>query len=157
MPWLLLRSVGRELTPNVFQLGALTLVLVLVSGTVLYVVHGLRAADRAEIESLATVADHNAEQVRRERASAARYAAIAQEAGEQRSARERSLQRQLDALRAAQEATPNETNDADPDGAVCPVHCELRWRPQDGGGGGALGVPADTAPDGVRPVGVPGD
>ena len=132
------------LTPPVpWGLVAAAIIAVCVTAGGWYVIHGLRAADRAEVEQLAAVAERNAEAARRERQQAALSARLTEEATRTGAERERRLRSRLDALRGAYD---DATQDDGADAGVCPVHCELRWESnEDGAGGGAAPVPAHAS------------
>ena len=89
IPWGLLAALGIAVT---------------VAGSGWYLLHELRRGDAAEIQALADVADRNAEAVRRERASAASYAANASKATKEQADAHRRTQDALDALRAQWDA-----------------------------------------------------
>ena len=126
-------------------------ILALLAGSGFYVVHQMRASDRAEIESLTSVAQHNAEQVARERAQAARYAEVARKATDAHGERERALRAQIAALEAAQETSDEEGAEDDPAGECTAGTLVLRW-PEDGGEDGDTDVSDDAAAGGLRPL-----
>ena len=104
--------------PIPWGLLAAAVITVVVAGSGWTVLHGLREADRIEVEQLAAVAEHNAKQVARERKHAAFSQALNAKAAQEQADAHRRTQDALDALTAQWDAKP----DDDP----CRL-CSLDW------------------------------
>ena len=88
-----------------------------------WAVHTLRAADRAEINALHEVAEHNRTVMEREKRQAAVSARLAAEAADANTEARSRLRERLRGLERA--------NREEPATGECPADCRLRWQADD--------------------------